>query len=456
MAGIGFELRKLLKRDSYAGLIQAYAFAGIIGSGPLVLSMVGILAVGMLSATVVAPQSLVTQFQITVTWLIMVSLVLTGPLQLAFTRWVADRLFEKKDELIAPNAVAMLGVVTAGSGAVGLLLALTFFADESNLYRATVATTLVVLSCIWMATIFLSGMKQYKAIVVWFAVGYGCTVLSSLGLRHYGKDGLLLGFLFGQFVLLSGMLVMIMRTLPAPRFIGFDFLRRGAMFPQLLWVGLIYNLAVWADKLVFWVHPSTGEATVGLFRASVIYDLPSFLAYLVVIPGMAVFLVRIETDFVEYYENFYNAVREGGSLQEIRHLRDGMVLTIRQGLAEITRIQGITVLLVFVAGPYLLDLVGISQLYRPLLNLQVVAASLQVVLLGVLNVFFYLDRRRVVLRLSLLLLVLNFGLTWLSMQFGPAAYGYGFALALGITVVAGLMALEVKLDRLAYETFMIQ
>ena len=49
MAGIGFELRKLLQRDSYSGLLQAYAYAGIISSGPWILSIVGILAIGLLS-----------------------------------------------------------------------------------------------------------------------------------------------------------------------------------------------------------------------------------------------------------------------------------------------------------------------------------------------------------------------------------------------------------------------
>ena len=32
MAGIGFELRKLLKRDSLLGMMQAYAYAGIISA----------------------------------------------------------------------------------------------------------------------------------------------------------------------------------------------------------------------------------------------------------------------------------------------------------------------------------------------------------------------------------------------------------------------------------------
>ena len=36
-----------------------------------------------------------------------------------------------------------------------------------------------------------------------------------------------------------------------------------------------------------------------------------FLAYLSIIPGMAVFLLRMETDFVEQYRKFYAAINEG-------------------------------------------------------------------------------------------------------------------------------------------------
>ena len=97
MAGIGFELRKLLRRDSYSGLLQAYAFAGIISSGPWVLSIVGILLIGLLSVTAAAPSYLVVQFQISVTYLMVSSLVLTGVIQLSFTRFVADRLFDSRN-----------------------------------------------------------------------------------------------------------------------------------------------------------------------------------------------------------------------------------------------------------------------------------------------------------------------------------------------------------------------
>ncbi|MEY4906421.1 MAG: hypothetical protein RL260_139, partial [Pseudomonadota bacterium] len=167
MAGIGFELRKLLRRDSFTGLFQAYAYAGIISSGPWVLSILGILVIGLVSALTV-PDRQITQFQVSVTYLIMLSLVLTGPIQLSFTRWVADRLFEKRAAVIAPNFLGALLIVIVGSGLLGLLAVATLFPGQTNLYRITFASGLVVMSAIWLATIFLSGMKQYKTIVALF------------------------------------------------------------------------------------------------------------------------------------------------------------------------------------------------------------------------------------------------------------------------------------------------
>ena len=456
MAGIGFEIRKLLRKESYTGLLQAYAYAGIISSGPWVLSIVGILVIGLMSATVVVPNVLITQFQVSVTYLMLSSLIFTGAVQLGFTRFIADRLFEKKDEVVLPNFNGVLLAVMASGGVLALLALLLLFPEQSDIYRVLMLAGFVVLCGIWVATIFLSGMKLYKQIVQLFALGYAITVAAAYALRPLGMEGLLFGFVLGHFVLFTGMILMTLRHYPSSRFISFDFARRGAMFPTLIATGFIYNLGIWADKLLFWFNHDTSQAVIGPLRASVIYDMPIFLAYLAIIPGMAVFLVRIETDFVEYYTKFYDAVRDGGSLDYIEHMRDEMVFTIRQGIYEIVKIQAMAVLAVFVAGPALLDVFGISRLYLPLLYVDVVAAGLQVVLLGVLNVFFYLDKRAEVLLLTSLFLVLNVALTAMTQLAGAPFYGYGFALALLATVLVAMLLLDGKLQRLEYETFMLQ
>jgi len=456
VAGIGFELRKLLRKDSYTGLLQAYVYAGIISAGPWVLSILGILVIGVMSVAIVVPGFLITQFQVSVTYLMVASLIFTGPVQLAFTRYIADRLFEKRDALVLPNFNGLLVVVTVASGSAGMIAVLTLFPGLRDVYRMLMLSGFVILCCIWVATIFLSGMKRYKEIVALYALGYLITVVAALALRRLGMEGLLFGFVLGHFVLLTGMLTLILREYPSDRFVAFDFLRRGEMLPTLIVSGLLYHVAVWADKILFWYNPDTSQQIIGPLRASLIYDMPVFLAYLAIIPGMAVFLVRIETDFAEYFQKFYDGVREGGSLEYIETMRDEMVFTIRQALAEIVKIQGIAVLVIFATGQWILEALGISQLYLPLLYINVVAAGLQVVLLGILTIFYYLDRRSAVVAVCTVFLAANCLLTALSFRLGAPFYGYGFAAALLLAVVVAVRLLESKLATLEYETFMLQ
>ncbi|MEQ1669139.1 MAG: exopolysaccharide Pel transporter PelG, partial [Sulfuriferula sp.] len=345
---------------------------------------------------------------------------------------------------------------TLVSGLFAIGLAIFAFPQQGSVYRILLIANFVVLCNIWIATIFLSGMKNYKAILVLYTAGYSIAVIGAILLRAGGLNGLLVGILIGHFVLLSGMTLLIIRSYPSDRFIEFDFLRKKRMFTSLIWTGFFFNMGVWIDKYLFWYAPTTGQPVIGVFNASLIYDLPIFLAYLSIIPGMAVFLVRMETDFVEYYQKFYDAVRDGGTLSYIEEMRDEMISTARQGIFEIIKIQAIAVLIVFVAAPSLLKLIGISQFYLSLLYVDVVAAGLQVVFLGVLNVLFYLDKRMIALIMTALFAVLNLIFSLISLYLGATWYGYGFAISLLISVVVGLYWLDRKLAILEYETFMLQ
>jgi uncharacterized membrane protein len=92
----------------------------------------------------------------------------------------------------------------------------------------------------------------------------------------------------------------------------------------------------------------------------------------------------------------------------------------------------------------------------PLLYVDVVGAALQVVLLGILNILFYLDQRRAVVVLTATLPLSNIVFTAITLQLGAPWFGYGFALAMLLTVLIGLWILHRKLDVLEYQTFMLQ
>jgi uncharacterized membrane protein len=208
------------------------------------------------------------------------------------------------------------------------------------------------------------------------------------------------------------------------------------------------------DKLLFWLSPGTSEAIVGPLRTSLIYDLPIFLAYLSIIPGMAVFLLRIETDFAESYEGFFAAVRGNASLQEIELLGNRMVSAVREGLFQIVRVQGATVLVLYLLGPTLIAWLGISSEYVHLYYINLVGVAAQVLMLAVLNVLFYLDKLRDALLLTGTLFVSNTTLTWLSLQLGPQYYGYGFGVSMTLTAFAGIVLLSREMDNIEFNTFM--
>ncbi len=456
MAGIGFELRKLLRSQSYFGLLRAYVYASIISSGPWVFSIIGLMATGVLALGVVVPSVLITQFQVTVTYLIMASLVLTGGLQLGFTRWVADRLFEGRRDDIGAAYLGVMLVTTAVSGGFGLLVATLAFPGADVLYRALVVFGCTLLCNLWISTAFLSGLKNYRLIVLLYALGYGISVFLSMLARPWGIDGLLAGFLGGQFAMWVAMLWLVLRNFPVRGPLDLQCFRPGRMYPALLAGGVLYNLGIWSDKLVFWFDPSTSRPVIGMLRASMIYDLPVFLAYLSVIPGMAVFLVKFETDFVEWYDAFYRTVREGGALHDIVRYRERMQNVVREGIYQILKVQALTLLSLYTFIPALFHAIGISRLYMPLFMVQAVAASFQVMLLAVLNVFYYLDRRRDVVLVTATLCALNAALSLLSIRLGPDFYGYGFAVAVLCALFLGLLLLQSIFRKLEFRTFMLQ
>ena len=455
MAGIGFELRRILNRDSYAATLQAYVYAGLISAGPWVLSIFSVLLVGLLSIAVVVPTTHVVQFLVSVTYLMASSLIISGGAQLVFTRFVSDRLYEQRDDLLTPNLFGLLGLMTLVFGSMAALVCLLLFPDQSVLYRVLMLGNFLVLINLWIVVIFLSGMKAYNRILQIMFFGYSTMVLAAFVLRHADKEGLLLAFMLGHAVLLYTFLVEIIRQFPVKRWFAFDFLNRRLIFPSLIFTGLFYYLGIWVDKFLFWFNHATSEAVIGPLRASEIYDIPIFLAYLTIIPGMAVFLVRIETDFAENYDRFYNAIRGGEALDHIYFLKDKMTASIRQGVLEIFKVQGVTILLFFLWADEILRVLGISLNYLPLLYVDVVGVSVQMVLMSLLNVLFYLDRRGTVLIVTATFFVSNVVLTLVTQSAGVIYFGYGFVGATMIATFLTIVLLNRIVRELEYETFML-
>lgn len=452
MAGIGFELRRVLERQSFGAMVRAYGYAGLVSSGPWVLSILTVMAVGILGLGRVS-EGAIRAFLVSVTYLMAGSLILSGCLQFMFTRFVADRLFEKQPGQVGGNILGALTLTLLVSGGLASTLVLALF-EGSPAYKALMIAGFVLLCESWIVVVLLSGLKNYRMVLVAFVLGMGVSAVGARVGFAFGTEGLLAGYLLGQAVLFFSLLALVLRAFPPAPWISFAFLDRRKAFYGLMVTGLLYNLGIWADKFVFWFNPLTSEPVLFPLRSSLLYDTPIFLAYLSIVPGMAVFFVRAETDFAEAYEAFYDCVRHGGTLARIQRLKSEMIQAARQGIHEIFDVQGLTILILILAGPTLLDALKMPLLYLNLFYVHLVGTGAQVLLLAVLNVLFYLDKRRVVMALTGTFAVLNLGLSLVSQRLGSNYYGFGFAVASLFAAVVGLAIASRKLDDLEYETFM--
>ncbi|MGH8764045.1 MAG: exopolysaccharide Pel transporter PelG [Nitrosospira sp.] len=455
MASIGSEIRKILERDSYWSVLRAYGYAGLVSGGPWVLSILSIMMIGVLAVILGVAQKEVNAFQICVTYLMAGSLIWTGGMQLMFTRFVADQTYASDKAEVLPNLFGVL-MVTMGGGFLWAAPFIFWSFTGSVFQQLLLLSNFTILSGLWINLIFLSGMKAYRRIVWTLVRGYSLGIVVALMASSWELNGLLLGVLIGHGYLLFSFLHHIVREYPGRSLVKFDFLRNRRSFYSLFAVGTLYYLAVWVDKFIFWFVPVTSEAVIGPLRASIIYDLPIFLAYLFILPGMAVFLVSMEADFAEQHERFYRAVREGDTLMHIEHRRDRMVYAARQGIYEIFKVQGLTVVLCLLWGRELLHVVGISPLYIHLFYIDVVAVSVQVLLMAILNVLFYLDARREVLIITACFFISNLIFTFATLHLGAETFGYGFAASVTLSAFLSLFILSHKFNRLEYETFMLQ
>ncbi|MGN0893636.1 MAG: exopolysaccharide Pel transporter PelG [Succinivibrio sp.] len=455
MAGIGFELRKILKRDTLSSILEAYGIAGLISSGPWVLSIIALLIIGIISVGVVYPTYLIIQFLVSVTYMMAGSLILSGTVQILFTRFVADSLFIQEDKRIVPN---LLGVMILISILAGLIAGtvLYFCTTIEPLTKIVMFGSFVLLSNQWIVIIFLSGMKEYYRIVATIFAGYGLMVFLAWILPSFGLLGLEAMFFVSQAVLTFAFLFQVVRRFPGETVIRFDFLDKKKVFFSLVFCGLFYNIGVWADKFVFWFRPETSYAQIDVLRASYIYDLPIFLAYLSVVPGMAVFIMRMETDFTENCLKFYDAVRTGGSLNTISLFKDQMVVSCRKCFYKIFKVQGITLALLLVFAEDILRFLNIDMIYINLFYVDLVGVSLQVLVMSILNVMYYLDKRYSALILTALMVITNLFFSYLTVDLGPIYYGYGFTLSMLICTVIGLIQVDRQFTDLEYQTFMLQ
>lgn len=454
MAGIGFELKKWLKRDSYTGLLGAAGFAASVSSGPWLLAIVSILVLSSFGKQIVLFES-VSHFQVIIIYLIASSLILSGLFHHSYSRHTANLLFEKRSFCVVPGFNSVMFSLLILSAILGWLGAVFLLPGEKLLLQL-IFVSIFVLSCvIWVATTALAGLLAYRAILIGFALACLVSMVVGYFSKDYGLIGLLFGWLLGQFVLFLSLLFVIYRYYPTKELIDFEFYRNPSVPRALFFTGLLFNIGIWIDKFLFWYHDKTGVAVFHYFHMSFVYDVPIFLAYLCVVPVMAVFLLRIETRFSDAYDKLYQQICGEFKYEDISASYADLVLAGQEVILSVIKAAVLLLVVGVTFGKTALGILGLPTLYFPIFLVCLTAASLNVLLWAILDLIFYLDKTIMALYLILAFVALNAALTLLSIHLGIYFYGYGLAFSLFLSALFGFYCLRFIFSRLLFETYML-
>lgn len=191
--------------------------------------------------------------------------------------------------------------------------------------------------------------------------------------------------------------------------------------------GFIFNLAIWIDKFIFWAAPDA-RVIMKVFITHELYEPAVFYSYLTIVPVLAIFLIRLETEFYDHYRSYYERVTGKAPLAAIVAEKEKMADRILRSIRDVFVAQGGVTFLCLFFAPELCRAGGLTPLHIPLLRVSLIGSFLMALFTIAVIVLYYFDLRRRVLLAVTILLVLNTLLSFFTTVLGIQYYGYGFNL----------------------------
>lgn len=452
MAGIGFTLRRLLDDGGFAGPLRAFAYAAVISAGPWIIS-----SVALATLTAIGPRlgggAHYPVFLAIVSYVYAFSLIGIGAVYMVVSRYLADRLYEGKPEFFpATFAATLAAVITLQALAAGIFL--YFLPLEPEVEFAALMLHLAV-NGTWLAMVFLSAAKDFRTIVWAFLIGGAISVLGALfGDQVGGLAGMVAGYGAGFMFCFTVLVARIKIEFGLPQVRPVGLLTAFKTFWPLLVTGVCYNLGIWIDKLLFWYHPVIGMDVVPGLRVSPMYDNATFLAYATIVPALAIFLLRVETDFYDTYRGYFSAIAAHARLDEIRRVRAQMVATLMRDLGLLLKVQGPITAIAVLFAPEIFATLKLSWASIFVFRYACVGGVFHVMHLMVMILLLYLEYRKEAMMLAIIFVVTNGLFTLAVFPFGPAYYGIGYLFSCGLTLIVGVQMLVSAVRNLEYHVFM--
>lgn len=449
MAGIGFELNKMARRDDLVGLAGAYLHSLFAIAGPWLFTVVALAFTTYLYGSNDSMEMM--NFRGVIVYNFSFSLALSAPVYTIITRYLADQIHVKNVISTPTVMLESLLLVTLFN----LPLALFFYGYYFDMpldLRLAAFSNMFLIAGVWCLGVYLTALKNFSSVTWTFILGMTIAVICAEYYGHHNAARMVASYNVGLAVIVFMLAGRIFAEYPYHLTTSFSTKPFWKKYWELAFGGFFYNAALWIDKWIMWYAPEATELPTKM-RFFPDYDSAMFLAAMTILPSIAMFVFAIETNFFHHYRRFYGNILAHASLRRIRQFHENIITAILDGLRSLTTLQGVVTFLVILLAPQIFEHIHLFFVQLAIFRLGALGSFFQVLVLFAMIILSYFDCRRANMWIALFYFVTNALFTLITLQAGYKYYGYGFFLSSTLTFFVSATILLLHVRKLPYHAF---
>lgn len=455
MAGIGFEIRKIIRGNTLANQIKGVAYATLVSVGPMVISVFMIVLIGLYMKQTQVPVIERDLVHATLMYAYIFAMVNVSGIAMILSRYLADQIYLKNHEHVLSSLLGSAAVLIAAGGIVSIIF--YSFSELDLIYKFLAYMLFLELSCLYLLMVYLSAVKDYKKISLSFFSGMMLTIFLIIILRPVFEPAtvaILLSVNLGFLLNLIIMLHVITRHFKSISKRSFCFFRYINKMPLLFLTNIFYTFGLFSHNILFWLLSDLSVQLEDTYLFAPAYDNATFYAVLTIIPSTVLFVIKVETSFYEKYREFCSIIVNGGNLKTIDLLKENMVATLQKELSSLFEIQFLVTLVMIILGAgVILPAMGADSLLTGIYATLSIGYFLTQMLFIIVTMLLYFDDQEDACKATGLFMASTILFTLITLPFGHAVYGLGFCLGATISLVYGVLRLNRLLDKVDYRLF---
>ena len=452
MAGIGFELKKLFKATGVMAKLRAYGYTGVVTAGPMILGFIFLLAIQTVADVMGVPEKEVDVLISVVTYCLLFSMVYSSAFSMVMTRFVADLLYEEKEEDVIPSLEGSLCFMLPSGG---ILFGIFLYFAGIGIDMSVLAFCLFIeLLAVWTEMNYLSAIKDYKGILLSYVVSIVISVLTAvIGSLLYGGsvELMLLSVVIGYGIMMALDMGLLYSFFPNSGERHFDFLPWFDEYSDLVVVGIMTNVGLFSHLIIAWFS-DIGHSVQGLFYSAPQHDVSALFAFMTILITTINFVASVEVNLYPKYRRYYDLFNGKGSIIEIEQAEKEMLTVLDHELIYTARRQFYGTAVMLSVGLVILERLPLGfdaamEGYFRILCVGYGAYAVANVLVLILMYFTaYEDAKRACIVFAVTTTLFSFGSLFINIKY----YGFGFALGSIIFLIISINRLIAYTKRLPY------